>query len=140
MHMAFLVPRPMKLTRLGTTLLIRNSAPVNATRNAQHPFAVKLNKNRTSAYANSFTSMASRDWKSLPATVSPRLITFSCLRPTSTDSFNSYPAHKIPSSSTFHDGGANQGLWGMHLFGVSPSLINIIKKKKFQKMTYSNCL
>ena len=26
---------------------------------------------------------------------SPRLITFSCLRPASTDTFNSYPAHKI---------------------------------------------
>ena len=38
---------------------------------------------------------------------SPRLITFSCLRPTSTDTFNSYPAHKIPPSSSFHDGGAN---------------------------------
>ena len=27
---------------------------------------------------------------------SPRLITFSCLRPASTNTFNSYPAHKIP--------------------------------------------
>ena len=37
---------------------------------------------------------------------SPRLITFSCLRP----AFNSYPALKIPASSSFHDGGANLGL------------------------------
>ena len=27
---------------------------------------------------------------------SPLLITYSCLRPTSTDTFNSYPAHKSP--------------------------------------------
>ena len=41
---------------------------------------------------------------------SPRLKTFSCLRPTSTDTFNSYPAHKkSSSSSSFHDGGANPG-------------------------------
>ena len=32
---------------------------------------------------------------SLPPS-SPRLITFSCLRPASADTFNSYPAHKIP--------------------------------------------
>ena len=32
---------------------------------------------------------------SLPPS-SPRLITFSCLRPVSTDTFNFYPAHKIP--------------------------------------------
>ena len=36
---------------------------------AQHPFAVKLDKNRTSAFANSFIHMTSRDWNSLPATV-----------------------------------------------------------------------
>ena len=36
--------------------------------NAQHPFA---DKNRTSAFANSFISMTSRDWNSLPATVFP---------------------------------------------------------------------
>ena len=50
--------------------------------------------------------------------------------PTSTDTFNSYPAHKILFSSSFHDGGANPGLLGMHLFGVSPSLINIKKKNQ----------
>ena len=30
--------------------------------NAQHPFAVKLDKNRTSAFVNSFISMTTRDW------------------------------------------------------------------------------
>ena len=39
--------------------------------NAQHPFAVKLENNRTSAFANSFIPMTSRDWNSLPATVFP---------------------------------------------------------------------
>ena len=39
--------------------------------NAQHPFAVKLDKNRTGAFANSFIPMTSRDWNSLPATVFP---------------------------------------------------------------------
>ena len=39
--------------------------------NAQHTFAVKLDKNRTSAFANSFIPMTPRDWKSLPATVFP---------------------------------------------------------------------
>ena len=37
--------------------------------NAQHPFAVKLDKNRASAFANSFIPMTSRDRNSLPATV-----------------------------------------------------------------------
>ena len=37
--------------------------------NAQHPFAVKMDKNRTSAFGNSFIPMTSRDWNSLPATV-----------------------------------------------------------------------
>ena len=39
--------------------------------NAQHPFAVKLNKNRTSAYVNSFVPMTSSECNSLPATVFP---------------------------------------------------------------------
>ena len=39
--------------------------------NAQHPFAVKLDKSRTSAFANSFIPMISRDWNSLPATIFP---------------------------------------------------------------------
>ena len=39
--------------------------------NAQHPFAVKLDKNRTSAFANSFIPMTSRDWNTPPAPVSP---------------------------------------------------------------------
>ena len=39
--------------------------------NAQHHFAVKLDKNRARAIANSFISMTSRDWNSLPATVFP---------------------------------------------------------------------
>ena len=39
--------------------------------NVQHPFAVKLDKNRTSAFANSFIPLTSRDWNSLPATVFP---------------------------------------------------------------------
>ena len=39
--------------------------------NAKHPFAVKLDKNRTSAFVNSFVPMTSRDWNSLPATVFP---------------------------------------------------------------------
>ena len=41
----------------------------------------------------------------------PRLMTFSCLRPESTDAFDPYPAYKIPSSS-FHDEGAKPDLWG----------------------------
>ena len=39
--------------------------------NAQHPFAVKLDKNRTSAFAYSFIPMTPRDCNSLPATVFP---------------------------------------------------------------------
>ena len=64
--------------------------------NSQHLLAFKLDKNRTSAFANSFIPMTSRDWNSLRATVFPATYNFSCLRPTSTDTFNSYPAHKIP--------------------------------------------
>ena len=39
--------------------------------NAQHPFPVKLDKNRTNAFANSFIPMTSRDWNSLSVTVFP---------------------------------------------------------------------
>ena len=39
--------------------------------NSQHPFAVKLDKNRTSAFATSFIPMTPRDWSSLPDTVFP---------------------------------------------------------------------
>ena len=39
--------------------------------NAQHPFAVKLDKNRTSAFANYFIPLTCRDWNSLPATIFP---------------------------------------------------------------------
>ena len=39
--------------------------------NAQHPFAVKLKKNRTRTFANSFIPMTPRDWNSLPTTVFP---------------------------------------------------------------------
>ena len=38
---------------------------------SQRPFAVKLDKNRTSVFAISFIPMTSRDWNSLPATVFP---------------------------------------------------------------------
>ena len=38
---------------------------------SQNPFAFKLDKNRTSAFANSFIPMTSRDWNSHPATVFP---------------------------------------------------------------------
>ena len=63
---------------------------------------------------------------SLPPS-SPRLITFRCLRPASTDTFNPYPAHKSP-LILLQEGPTKA--FGMHLFGVSPSLIDIIKKKK----------
>ena len=41
--------------------------------NAQNSFAVNLDKNRTSAVANSFIPMTSRDWNSLQATVFPAI-------------------------------------------------------------------
>ena len=65
--------------------------------NAQNPFSVKFDKNRTSPLANSFIPMTSRDWNSDQATAP-------------TDIFESCPAHKIPSSSSFHDGEANPSL------------------------------
>ena len=49
------------------TLFVRNTRFSNA----QHPSAAKLDKNRTSAFANSFIPMTTRDWNSLPATVFP---------------------------------------------------------------------
>ena len=49
--------------------------------NAQHPFAVKLDKNRTSAFANSFIPMTSRDWNSLPATVFPATYNLQLFKP-----------------------------------------------------------
>ena len=72
--------------------------------NGQHPFAVKLNKNRNSAIP----------WPpeigthSQPPS-SPRLITFNCLKPASTDTFNSYPAQKSPLLPLFTMEGAFRG-------------------------------
>ena len=37
----------------------------------QHPYALKLDTNRTNAFTNSFIPMTSRDWNSLPPTVFP---------------------------------------------------------------------
>ena len=37
----------------------------------QHPYALKLDTNRTNAFVNSFILMTSRDWNSLPPTVFP---------------------------------------------------------------------
>ena len=37
----------------------------------QQPYALKLDTNRTNAFANSFIPMTSRDWNSLPLTVFP---------------------------------------------------------------------
>ena len=44
--------------------------------NAQHCFAVKFDKNRTSAFANSFIPLTPRDWNSFPATVFPATYNF----------------------------------------------------------------
>ena len=79
--------------------------------NAQHPFAVKLEKNRTSAFANSIIPI----WPPETGTrfqppSFPRLISCSCLRPAPINTFHSYSVHKIPSSFYFHDGGANPRL------------------------------
>ena len=76
--------------------------------NAQHPFAVKLDKNRPALSPTPLSLWPPEIGTHSQPPSSPRLITFSCLRPTYTDTFNSYPAHKILSSSAFHDGGANQ--------------------------------
>ena len=37
----------------------------------QHPYELKLDTNRTNAFANSFIPMTSREWNSLPPTVFP---------------------------------------------------------------------
>ena len=63
---------------------------------AQHPFAVKLNKNRTSAYQLVYPFELQRLELTSQLPSSPPLITFSCLRLASTDTFNPYPAHKSP--------------------------------------------
>ena len=101
--------------------------------NAQHPFAVKLNKNRTSAFAKSFIPLTSRDWNSPPATVFPATYNLQLFKTHIHRYLQLLPSpYKIPSSSSFHNGGTNPGLWELHLFGLSPSLINIIKKKYHQ--------
>ena len=39
--------------------------------NAQHQFAVKMDKNRTNCYTYSFIPETSKEWNALPATVFP---------------------------------------------------------------------
>ena len=58
-----------------------------------------------------------------------RLITFSCLRPTSTDTFNSYPAHKSPLLPFFTMKGPTQAFRGC-TFLVYLLLWSISLKKK----------
>ena len=53
----------------------------------QHPFAVKLDKNRTNALAKSFIPMTT----GFLSPSFPRSIAFSCSKPTSTDNFDSSP-------------------------------------------------
>ena len=53
-----------------------------------------------------------------------------CIQCNLEEGTTNYPTQpiKFSSSSSFHDGGANPGIQGMHLSGVSPPHINIIKK------------
>ena len=59
---------------------------------------------------------------------SPRLITFSCLRPASTDTFNSYQPIKSSLLPLFTMEGPTQAFKGCTFLGVSPSHISFIKK------------
>ena len=71
--------------------------------------AVKLDKNRTNAFAKSFIPMSFRDWNSFPATVFPATYNLQLFKtPVSTDNFDFYTSHKNSSCSSFHDEGANQ--------------------------------
>ena len=97
---------------------------------AQHPFAVKLDKSRTSTLANTFISMSSRDWNSLQATVFPTTSNLQLFK-TRTHKYLRLltPAYKILSSSSFQDGGANPAFRGC-TFLVYLLLTSIIDKKK----------
>ena len=64
----------------------------------QHPYAHKLDTNRTKAFANSLIPMTSRDWNSLLRPSSQQLITFNLSRPASTDILDS---DLIPKSHIF---------------------------------------
>ena len=57
----------LKLIILPKALFTRNTRFSNA----QHPFDVKLDKNQTSGFTNSFIPMTPRDWNSIPATAFP---------------------------------------------------------------------
>ena len=79
--------------------------------NAQHPFAVNLDKNRTSAFANTFIPVISRDWNwnSLPATVFPATYNLQLFKTRIHRHLRLLPSPNIiPSSSSFHDGGPSQ--------------------------------
>ena len=60
----------------------------------QHPYALKLDTNRTNAFANSFIPMTSRDWNSLPSTVFPTTHNRQSFKTRITDTFDFYPILK----------------------------------------------
>ena len=57
---------------------------------SQHLYALKLDTNRTNAFANSFIPMTSRNWNSSSYRL-PNNLTFNPSRPASTDTFDPYP-------------------------------------------------
>ena len=71
----------------------------------QDPYVLKLDTNRTNAFANSFIPMTSRDWNSLPSTVFPTTYIFQDQHPqipsTPTQSLNlSFSRYKGPPRTT----------------------------------------
>ena len=78
--------------------------------NAKHPFAVKLDNNRTSAFANSVIPITLRDGNSLPATVFPATYNLQLFKTRTHRYLQLLPSPWIPSPSSFRDRGANLGL------------------------------
>ena len=59
----------------------------------EHPYALKLDTNRTNVFANTFIPMTSGDWNSFSLSVFPATYNLQSFKSCITDTFNSDPFH-----------------------------------------------
>ena len=89
---------------------------------------LKLDTNRTNAFANSLINMTSRDRNSFPPTVFPKTYNLQSFKTSIHKYLRLLPNPKI--SSYLHDTRLHRGLQRLYLFGATSSCIDIIIKKK----------
>ena len=97
---------------------------------SQHSFAVKLEKCRTTSFANRFVPMTSRNWNSLPASIFPSTYNLQTFKTWVHNTYASTPSLEqlsllIGNARIFRD------TYGLHHSGVPLLAFDFIKKKKY---------